>query len=359
MAGFNNVDPVLQSEKVHADDFVYDLPEENVAEHPTNPRDNSKLLVLNQQKDTREEIRFSEIGASLNSGDVLVVNDTKIHPARYETIKEETGDVIDVFLLRELEPRVWEVQVTPPRKVRIGNTLRFAEDIMADIIDNTVSSGRVVQFQQNEEYIINRLRSIGKMPLPPYINRKAREEDRDEYQTIFADKVGSVAVPASGLHFTESLVSSLKKQGIVFAEITVHLGLGGYERVMLSEIDKYTMNSEQFAIPVQAAEKINTALINNNRVIAMGASVVRALMSSHFQGEKIIPKEGWTDLFIYPPFHFSILDGLITNFHHPQAPTLLLQSAFFGREKILNTYQYAVKQDYRFQVFGDAMLLLK
>ncbi|MBS1272530.1 MAG: S-adenosylmethionine:tRNA ribosyltransferase-isomerase [Candidatus Marinimicrobia bacterium] len=359
MAGFNKVDPVLQSEKVHAVDFVYEMPDEQIAEHPANPRDNSRLLVLSQQEEAKEEARFSEIGSYLSEGDVLVVNNTKVHPAKFETIKEETGDDIDVFLLRELEPGVWEVQVSPPRKVRIGNTLRFADDLIADIIDNTVSSGRVIQFQKKDKDVADRLRKIGKMPLPPYIDRAAREIDHEEYQTIFSEKVGSVAVPSGGLHFTESLVNTLKERGIVFVEITVHLGLGGYEKVTLSEINKYTMNADQFFISIEAAEQINQALENDNKVIAVGASVVRALMSSHFQGKKIIPDNGWTDLFIYPPFHFNLLSGLITNFHRPQAPTLLLQSAFLGREKILDAYHYAMDHEYRFEAFGDAMLLLK
>ncbi|MCF7803559.1 MAG: tRNA preQ1(34) S-adenosylmethionine ribosyltransferase-isomerase QueA [Candidatus Marinimicrobia bacterium] len=359
MAAFNNVDPVLQSEKAHSDDFLYDLPDDLIAEHPANPRDASQLMVVRREESEKEFIRFRDVIKYLNPGDVLVVNNSKVYPAKFDTIKVETGDHIDVFLLRELEPGVWEAQVSPPRKVRIGNTLEFDKGLRSDIVDNTVSSGRVIQFQNRGADTNEILRELGKMPLPRYINREPIPSDREKYQTIFAKKPGSVAVPAGALHFTEELVNDLTDYGVHIAEITVHLGLGGYERVTLSEIDKYSMNAEYYNISVESADIINEAKDNGNKVIAVGASVVRALLSSHFKGRKVIPKENWTDLFVFPPFHFHLLDGIISNFHQPQAPSLLMQSAFYGKEKTIEAYEVAVKEKMRFEAFGDALMILR
>ena len=357
MASFNKVAPVLQSEKVHSDDFYYDLPEEFIAQNPAEPRDSSQLLIMDADSDSKEVARFIEIGQFLKTGDVIVVNNSKVYPAKYDAIKKETGDSIEVFLLRELEPDVWEVQVTSPRKVRIGNTIKFAEDLVCDVIDNTVSSGRVIQFQKSPDNIKERLYDIGKMPIPPYIDREATSRDEEFYQSIFAKNTGSIAAPSAALHFSKDLVNELQSKGIIFAELTIHLNLEGYETVTLSEIDKYSMNSEYYEIPVETSTMINDGLDSGHKIIAAGASVVRALMSSHFKGEKIIPKTGWTDLFIYPPYSFHLIDGLITNFHHAQSPTLFLQSAFLGREKTLDAYQYALERNFRFQAFGDAMLM--
>ncbi len=358
MPSFNRVDPILQKNKVHPDDFLFELPETQVPEYPKEPRDASKLMVLNKTHDNLEHHVFSDMIDYLHEGDVLVVNNTRVRPARFLTEKEETGDPIDVTLVRKLGVRTWEISVNPPRKVRIGNSLKFAENLSSDVIDNTIASGRVIQFHQTDEDVDVALDQIGKMPLPSYIRRDAEPKDKTLYQSIFADVDGTIVAPSSALHFTDSLVKKLKDKGVKFANITLHPSMEKFEKITVSEISKYSMHSESYHIPAESAEIINNARKANKRIIAVGGSILRALESSHFNGEVVVPQKDWTDLFIFPPFNVLTVDGLLTNFHQPQSPTLLLQCAFLSTERIMEAYKQALEKDYQFRVFGDSMLII-
>lgn len=358
MATLNHVEPILQENKVHADDFVFDIPNKRLAEYPADPRDTSRLMVLNRQTNEIDHRIFQEITDYFEPGDILVVNNAQVLPARFHTRKEETGDDIDVFLLRELSKNIWEIAVHPPRKVRIGNTLIFSENVQGDVIDNTVSSGRVVKFYDDEHGVNEVLNEIGQMPLPPYIKRKPEPIDRERYQTVFAKSPGAVAAPSAGLHFTEKLLDRLREKGVEIVEITLHQGLDFYDSITVSEVSKHNTQSEHYIITQEAARTINKAQLRGGKIIAAGSSAVRALESSQFEGEQVVPRESWTDLFIYPPFHFTMVDGLITNFHHPQSKTLILQSAFHSVSTILNAMEEAKKKEYRLGSFGDAMLII-
>ena len=358
MATLNHVEPILQENKVHADDFVYDLPENTLAEYPADPRDTAKLMVLDRTTDSVEHKIFQEITDYFEPDDVLVVNNAKVLPARFHTRKEETGDSIDVFLLRELSPNIWETAVHPLRKVRIGNTLIFSENVQCDVIDNTVSSGRVVKFYEDDYNVQDVLQEIGQMPLPPYVKRNAEPRDRERYQTVFASAPGAVAAPSAGLHFTEKLLESLRGKGVEVVEITLHQGMDFYDPITVSEVSKHNTQSEHYIIREEAARTINAAQDRGSKIIAVGASTARALESSQFEGERVVPRESWTDLFIYPPFHFTMIDGLITNFHRPQSKTLILQSAFYNVASIMEAMKIAKDREYRMGSFGDAMLII-
>jgi len=358
MSTVNQVDPILQEDKVHADDFVFELPEDRISDYPAEPQDTSKLMVIDRDTHNREHKIFQEITDYFEEGDVLVVNNAKVMPSKFHTRKEETGDPIQVSLLRELSPDIWEVTVHPPRKVRIGNTLIFSENLQCDVIDNTVSSGRVVKFYEDGYEVPRLLQEIGMMPLPPYVDRNSEPKDRDRYQTVFASDQGGVAAPSAGLHFTEKLVEKLKEKGVQIVEVTLHLGVDFYEPITVSEVSKHNTQSEHYAIPEKTARTINEAHKDGKKVIAAGASTVRALESSQFEGEHVVPRNDWTDLFIYPPFHFTMIDGIITNFHHPQSKTLILQSAFYNVRQMMDIMDDAIERQYRFGSFGDAMLLI-
>ncbi|MBD3275625.1 MAG: tRNA preQ1(34) S-adenosylmethionine ribosyltransferase-isomerase QueA [Candidatus Marinimicrobia bacterium] len=358
MPAFNRVDPILQKNKVHPEDFMFELPEERVPEYPKEPRDASKLMVLNKTHDNLEHHVFSDITEYLAEGDVLVVNNTRVRPAKFQTIKEETGDPIDVTLVRKLGDRTWEISVNPPRKVRIGNSLKFADNLSSDVIDNTIASGRVVQFHQTDEEVEDALDQIGQMPLPPYVQREAEPKDKKLYQSVFGKVDGTIVAPAATLHFTDSLVKKLQDKGVKFAEITLHPGMEKFEQITVSEIAKYSMHSESYNIPVESAEIINNGRKAGHKIIAVGGSTLRAMESSHYNGEVVVPQRDWTDLFIFPPFNVLTVDGLITNFHQPQSPTLLLQCAFLSTNRIMDAYDTALENDYRFRVFGDAMMII-
>jgi len=358
MVSFNQVDPILQSDKVHPDDFEFELPEENIAKYPSDPRDSSKLLVLPRTGEAPEETVFTDITEYLDPGDVLVANNTHVFPAKFQAIKVDNGDPINIFLVRELNPNTWEAMVDPARKVRIGNSIRFDNEIECDVIDNTVSSGRVLRFEGDGEVIRAKLAEIGNAPLPPYIKRDPEPEDKERYQTIFAKEPGSVVAPSAGLHFTESLIGSLEDKGVDIVEITLHLGLEAYEPITISDLSKYDMQGERFRISNDAVNRLNKAKKEGNRIIAVGASTVRALESTQYQGEIIVQRENWTDLFVYPPFNFQMVDGLITNFQQPRSATMILQSAFYYKEGLLEAYQHALNDEFQFLGFGDAMLII-
>ncbi|MCF7805909.1 MAG: tRNA preQ1(34) S-adenosylmethionine ribosyltransferase-isomerase QueA [Candidatus Marinimicrobia bacterium] len=355
---FNQVDPILQSDKVHPDDFEFELPEDKIAKYPADPRDSAQMMVLHRTGESPDETVFTDVTEYLEKGDVLVVNNTRVFPARFDAIKVDNGDPIDIFLIRELNPTTWEAMVDPARKVRIGNSIRFGDSIECDVIDNTVSSGRVLRFQGDGEEIRRELEKIGKAPLPPYIDRESEEEDKERYQTVYAKEPGSVVAPSAGLHFTESLLDKLRDKGIEIVEITLHLGLEAYEPITISDLSKYDMQGERFEIQPGAIDRLNKAKKSGNRVVAVGASTVRALESNQYQGEIIVQKENWTDLFIYPPYDFQIVDGLITNFQQSRSATMILQSAFYYKDGLLDAYQHAMEKDYKFLSFGDAMLII-
>ncbi|MBD3274854.1 MAG: tRNA preQ1(34) S-adenosylmethionine ribosyltransferase-isomerase QueA [Candidatus Marinimicrobia bacterium] len=353
-----NVNPILKGDKVKPEDFNYELPNKHIAQYPTEPRDSAKLMVMHQEEEKREHTVFSDILDYLEPDDVLVLNNTKVFPAKFVARKEDSQDPIDVFLLRELGHNTWEVSVDPARKVRIGNSLIFSDNIVCDVIDNTVSSGRVINFQENGTDVRSALEKIGEAPLPPYIKRKPEPKDKTKYQTIYAEEPGSVVAPSAGLHFTDSLLDRLQEKGVKIVKITLHLGLDSYEPITISDLSRYDLHSEYYNITIDSARTINDARDAGNRIIAVGASTARVLETSQFEGDKLVPREGWTDLFIFPPYHFQMIDGLISNFHQPQSATIILQQAFYNYDSIVEAYKEAIKADYNFLGFGDAMLFI-
>ena len=358
MAVSNRMSPLLKRDKADPEDFYYELPEARIAEYPVEPRDSSRLMAINRGTKTIHHERFTDLPAFLDAGDVLVVNSSKVYPAQIQAIKDDNKDPIDLFLLRELQSNVWEVSVDPARKVRIGNTLNLTDNLQCDVIDNTVSSGRVVVFDDGVTDVKKTLEEIGQAPLPPYIQREPEPKDKSRLQSIFADEYGSIAIPSAGLHFTESLIRQLEDEGINVVTITHHLGYDGYQFLDVKDLSSMDMQPERYYISQESADVINTARDNGHRIIAGGSSVVRALESAHFEGNRVIPGEDWTELFIYPPFEFDIVDGLVTNFHRPKSMPLILQSAFYNNEALMGAYQEALDQHYRFLGFGDAMLII-
>ncbi len=344
--------------------FDYHLPPELIAQYPADFRDESRLMVVHRDTGEIEHRMFRDILDYFDEGDVLVLNNTKVFPARLLGTKEKTGANIEVFLLRELDPetRLWDVLVEPARKIRIGNKLFFGEndEMVAEVIDNTTSRGRTIRFQYDgsyEEYR-RKLNELGKTPLPKYIKREEEEFDKERYQTVYAKKEGAVAAPTAGLHFSRRLLKWLEVKGVEFSEITLHVGIGTFSPVEVEDLGKHKMDSEYFEIPEEAAAIVNRALDNEKRVCAVGTTVVRALESSVTASRRLEPKARWTHKFIYPPYTFQIPNALITNFHLPKSTLLMLVAAFGGYDLIMRAYETAVKEKYRFYSYGDAMLIL-
>ncbi len=343
-------------------DFIFEFPKPLIAKYPAEPRDSARLMVLNREKKTIEHRKFHDIIEYFNPGDVLVVNDTKVFPARLFGNKEKTGARIEVFLLRELNPesRLWDVIVDPARKIRIGNKLYFENGLVAEVIDNTTSRGRTIRFAfdgTNEE-LYQKIDEIGETPLPPYIKREVEEADRDRYQTMFAENRGAVAAPTAGLHFTPSLLSALKEKGVSLVPVTLHVGLGTFRPVEVEDLTKHRMDSENYYIPYATAEQVNKALKSStNKVTAVGTTVVRALETSLSASNTLKASQGWTDKFIYPPYDFQITEQLITNFHMPKSTLLMLVASYMGYEFMMEAYQEAIREKYRLFSFGDAMLI--
>jgi S-adenosylmethionine:tRNA ribosyltransferase-isomerase len=344
-------------------DFRYEFDKLKIPSHPVEPRDASKLMVINRAKKTIEHRLFSDLPEYMNAGDCLVYNDTKVFPARLTGKKEKTEADIEVFLLRELQPenKLWDVLVEPARKIRIGNKLYFDEDLVAEVVDNTTSRGRTVRFLfdgPNEELYAT-LDKIGEMPLPPYVTRKSEEADKERYQTIFARERGAVAAPTAGMHFTPELIEKLKAKGVDMAPITLHIGWGTFRQVEVEDLTKHRMDSENYYITQETSDTINQVLDRKkNKVVACGTSSVRAIETSITASGHIKPSYGWTDKFIYPPYEFKITEGLITNFHQPESTLLMLVSAFCDFEFLMHAYSEAHKNKYRFYSFGDAMLII-
>ena len=344
--------------------FNYELPKDLLAEYPSDQRDESKLMVLDRINQKIEHKTFKDLIDYFNDGDVFVLNNTKVFPARLMGNKEKTGASIEVFLLRELnrDQRLWDVLVDPARKIRIGNKLYFGDDdsLVAEVIDNTTSRGRTLRFlfDGNYEDFRSKLLELGQTPLPKYIKRNEEEFDKERYQTIYAKHEGAVAAPTAGLHFSKHLLKRLQIKGIDLAEITLHVGLGTFSPVEVEDLSKHKMDSEELFIDIEASNCVNNALKNKNKICAVGTTVMRGLESSVSSMGTLNPYRGWTHKFIFPPYKFSIADSLITNFHMPKSTLLMMVSAFCGHDFMMEAYSAAVKKKYRFYSYGDAMLII-
>lgn len=344
--------------------FNFNLPTELLAEFPAENRDESRLMVVNRKTGTIEHKFFKDLIDYFEEGDVMVLNNTKVFPARLYGNKEKTGARIEVFLLRELnsEQRLWDVLVDPARKIRIGNKLYFGDDdsLVAEVIDNTTSRGRTLRFLYDGSYEEFRLklRELGETPIPKYINREVTPEDEDRYQTIYATEEGAVAAPTAGLHFSKHLLKRLEIKGVDFAKITLHIGLGTFNPVEVEDLSKHKMDSEELIITQEACDIVNNAKAKKSRICAVGTTSMRALESSVSSNHTLNPYEGWTNKFIFPPYDFSIADCMITNFHMPKSTLLMMISAFTGHDLMMKAYDEAVKEGYKFYSYGDAMLIL-
>lgn len=344
--------------------FNFELPEELLAEYPAAHRDESRLMVLNRKEQTIEHKMFKDLINYFEEDDVLVLNNTKVFPARLFGNKEKTGARIEVFLLRELntETRLWDVLVDPARKIRIGNKLYFGDDdsLVAEVIDNTTSRGRTLRFLYDGHYdeFRKKLNELGETPLPKYIKREVEPEDKERYQTIFAKNEGAVAAPTAGLHFSKHLLKRLEIKGVNFAEVTLHVGLGTFSSVEVEDLSKHKMDSEEIHINKIAENIINTGKRNNRRICAVGTTAMRTLESSVSSNGTLNAYDGWTNKFIFPPYDFSIANSMITNFHTPKSTLLMMAAAFAGYDFVKEAYDIAVKEKYRFYTYGDAMLII-
>jgi S-adenosylmethionine:tRNA ribosyltransferase-isomerase len=344
--------------------FHFNLPEELLAEHPSAQRDESRLMVLNRKEQTIEHKQFKDIIDYFDEDDVMILNNTKVFPARLFGNKEKTGARIEVFLLRELnaDQRLWDVLVDPARKIRIGNKLYFGDDdtLVAEVIDNTTSRGRTLRFLYDGSYydFRTKLNELGQTPLPKYIKREVEPEDKERYQTIYAKNEGAVAAPTAGLHFSKHLLKRLEIKGVNFAEITLHVGLGTFNPVEVEDLSKHKMDSEEIVVDKIAVETINTALKTKKRICAVGTTAMRAVESSVSSSGTLNDYSGWTNKFIFPPYEFSIANCMITNFHTPKSTLLMMASAFGGHDFIKKAYAEAIKENYKFYSYGDAMLII-
>ena len=344
--------------------FHFDLPPELLAEYPAENRDESRLMVLNRKEQTIEHKMFKDLIDYFDQDDVLVMNNTKVFPARLYGNKEKTGARIEVFLLRELNPetRLWDVLVDPARKIRIGNKLYFGDDetLVAEVIDNTTSRGRTLRFLFDGSYeeFRNKLTELGETPLPKYIKRDVEPEDAERYQTIFAKEEGAVAAPTAGLHFSKHLLKRLEIKGVNFAEVTLHVGLGTFSSVEVEDLSKHKMDSEEMRIDQSTVDVINNAIVEKRRICAIGTTAMRALESSVSSQHTLNPYAGWTNKFVFPPHDFSIANAMVTNFHTPKSTLLMMVSAFAGYDFTKRAYQEAIKEKYNFFSYGDAMLII-
>ena len=344
--------------------FNFNLPKELLAEFPAENRDESRLMVIDRKKQTIEHRMFKDVIDYFDDGDVLILNNTKVFPARLYGNKEKTGARIEVFLLRELnaEQRLWDVLVDPARKIRIGNKLYFGDDdsLVAEVIDNTTSRGRTLRFLYDGSYeeFRNKLTELGETPIPKYINREVTPEDADRYQTIYAKEEGAVAAPTAGLHFSKHLLKRLEIKGAKFAEVTLHVGLGTFNPVEVEDLSKHKMDSEELKITQEACDIVNEAKANKKRICAVGTTSMRAIESSVSSQNTLNPYDGWTNKFIFPPHDFSIATCMITNFHTPKSKLLMMISAFCGHDFMRKVYDEAIKEGYKFYSYGDAMLIL-
>jgi S-adenosylmethionine:tRNA ribosyltransferase-isomerase len=344
--------------------FKFNLPESLIAFNPVLNRDEARLMVLDRKTGAIEHKIFKDILGYFDEHDVMIINNTKVFPARMYGNKEKTGATIEVFLLRELnkELRLWDVLVDPARKIRVGNKLYFGDDdlLVAEVVDNTTSRGRTIRFlfDGSEEEFRRNIEILGETPLPKYIKRKATPEDKDRYQTVFAKKEGAVAAPTAGLHFSRELMKRLELKGVEFAEVTLHVGLGTFRPVEVEDLTKHKMDSEQFIIEQRDADIVNKALEDKRKICAVGTTSMRAIESAVSASKTLKPANDWTSKFLFPPHEFSIANCMVTNFHTPESTLLMMVCAFGGYENVRHAYQVAIKEKYRFFSYGDAMLII-
>ncbi|MFA4853124.1 MAG: tRNA preQ1(34) S-adenosylmethionine ribosyltransferase-isomerase QueA [Bacteroidales bacterium] len=345
-------------------DFRYYLPPELIANYPSKNREDCRLMVLHRKTQTIEHKIFKDVLSYFGDGDVMIINNTKVFPARLYGIKEKTGAKIEVFLLRELnhEARLWDVLVDPARKIRIGNKLYFGDEgtLVAEVIDNTTSRGRTLRFLFDGTYheFKKTIESLGETPLPKLIKRPVEPEDRERYQTIYAKHEGAVAAPAAGLHFGRELMKRLELKGVSFAEITLHVGLGTFRSMDVEDLSKHKVDSEQVIIEDKAVKIVNQSKENKKKVCAVGTTVLRAIESSVAISGMLKPFNGWTNKFIFPPYEFNVANAMITNFHLPQSTLMMHVSAFSGFDFLMKAYNEAISEKYKFFTYGDAMLIL-
>ena len=345
-------------------DFNYELPKELVAEYPNKTRDEAKLMVIDRKDYSIQHRQFKDMIEYFDEDDIIILNNTKVFPARLFGNKEKTGARIEVFLLRELnaEQRLWDVLVDPARKIRIGNKLYFGNDdtLVAEVIDNTTSRGRTLRFLCDVSYQDFRklLIDLGETPLPKYINREVEPDDKERYQTIFAKNEGAVAAPTAGLHFSKHLMKRLEIKGIKFSEVTLHVGLGSFSPVEVEDLSKHKMDSEELIIDQQAVDIVNESIRKKKRICAVGTTVMWGLESSVSSINTLNPYTGWTHKFIFPPHDFAIANSMVTNFHTPKSTLLMMVSAFAGNDLTKQAYNEAIKEKYKFYSYGDAMLIL-
>lgn len=344
--------------------FDFELPQELLAEYPTEDRDESRLMVVHKDTGEVEHKKFIDILDYFDEGDCFIMNNTKVFPARLFGHKEKTGADIEVFLLRELNPemRLWDVLVDPARKIRVGNKLYFGEDgfLMAEVIDNTTSRGRTIRFlfDGDDDEFREMINELGHTPLPKYIKRDPEPEDEDRYQTLYASEVGAVAAPTAGLHFSKRLLKMMELKGINRAEVTLHIGIGTFDKIQVEDLTKHKMDAEYINIDQAAVDTVNKAKTSGKRVCSVGTTSLRATETAVSADNLLKPTEEWTNLFIHPPYDFKISDSLITNFHIPKSSLLILVSTFLGYDKTMEIYEEAIKEGYRFYSYGDAMLII-
>ncbi|MBR2280589.1 MAG: tRNA preQ1(34) S-adenosylmethionine ribosyltransferase-isomerase QueA [Ruminococcus sp.] len=341
---------------MNTSDFYYELPDELIAQTPIEPRDSSRLLVLGRNSGEIEHKHFYDIIDYLNEGDCLVVNDSRVIPARIYGVKAETGARVEFLLLKQVSGNKWETLCKPGKKAKEGTKFTFGDGIMtAEVVEVKEDGNRIVDFKCDENFF-SALDKIGQMPLPPYITEKL--EDQERYQTVYSNELGSAAAPTAGLHFTNELMDKIRAKGVKIAYVTLHVGLGTFRPVKVEDVTKHKMHSEHYEVPEETARIIKETKNSGKRVISVGTTSCRTLESVATQYGEVKACEGWTDIFIYPGYEFKVLDGLITNFHLPESTLIMLVSAFAGYDNIMNAYKVAVSEKYRFFSFGDAMAIL-
>ncbi|MFU1788569.1 tRNA preQ1(34) S-adenosylmethionine ribosyltransferase-isomerase QueA [Mammaliicoccus sciuri] len=341
---------------MNIEDFDFDLPESLIAQTPLLDRESSRLLKCNKTTGELEDLTFKEVVNQLSPGDCLVLNDTKVMPARLFGLKEETGAKVEMLMLTQHEDNEWEVLIKPAKRIRVGQSVSFGEGkIIATCVKELDQGGRIMKLSY-EGILQERLDELGEMPLPPYI--KERLDDQDRYQTVYAKAVGSAAAPTAGLHFTEHLLQEIADKGVHIAFITLHVGLGTFRPVSVDNIDDDEMHSEYYQMTAETAELLNRVKASGHKIISVGTTSTRTLETIRSKNDQFVEASGWTDIFIYPGYEFKAIDGLITNFHLPKSTLIMLVSALSTREHILNAYKHAVEEKYRFFSFGDAMILI-
>lgn len=343
--------------------FNYELPPKLIANYPAPNRDESRLMVVHKKTGKIEHKTFKDVIEYFEDGDVMVMNDAMVFPARLYGKKEKTGAKIEVFLLRELNKDIhlWDALVDPARKIRVGNKLYFGgNELVAEVIDNTTNRGRTIRFvfDGTEQDFYDKLEVLGETPLPKYIKRKVEPEDKERFQTIFARKIGAVAAPTAGMHFTKQLVKRLELKGVDMMPITLDVGIGTFRPVDVEDLTKHKMESEHYTIPQATVDRVNASIDNKKRVCAVGTTAMRVLETSITANNHIKPNDEWTDKFIFPPYDFKVCNAMITNFHMPESTLLMMACAFGGFDLVMKAYQEAIKEKYQFLTYGDAMLII-